>query len=76
MSPKDVDVDQGQDQDQDQGEQQGQRQEQLDVLVDGGSGMSLEDFISIHRNQFESSSVPQRFWENIYRKLANTVRKG
>jgi hypothetical protein len=35
--------------------------------------MDLETFINVHRNQLESSGVPEVFWASLYRKLANSV---
>jgi len=46
-------------------------QTSADVLKLNGIN-KYELFVTTHRNQLESSGVPQSFWKTVYRKLSNT----
>lgn len=35
------------------------------------SSRAFEDFLETHRNQLESSAIPQHFWHTLHRKLTN-----
>ena len=49
-----------------------------DVQANAGENQfqwSLENFINFHRNQLESSVVPETFWPALHQKLLQNVSK-
>jgi hypothetical protein len=45
-----------------------------DLAAGAGETFTFQRFVDVHRNQLETSVVPDRFWGALFNKIMNNVR--